>query len=67
MAVSTPAPDGVGSRVVGAILGLLVFFGCLFAGGVVLGLGHWLIGMILLLGSLPGAIVAWMKWNDRGF
>lgn len=49
----------------GALLGLLVFIGCLAAGGALAGTGHWLIGLILMLASLPGAIVAWIKWNDR--
>jgi hypothetical protein len=52
---------------VGVLVALGVFIACLVAGGIVLGLGHWLIGLVLLLASLPGAIVAWIKWNDRSY
>jgi predicted permease len=38
---------------------------CLVAGAILLGLGHLVIGIVVLLTGLPGAIVAWMKWNDR--
>jgi hypothetical protein len=51
----------------GALLGLAVFIGCLVAGGILLGLGHGVIGFVVLLCSLPGAIVAWVKWNDRSY
>ena len=51
----------------GALLGLLVFIACLVAGGILLGLGHIVIGFVVMLASLPGAIVAWIKWNDRRY
>jgi len=51
----------------GLILALLVFVGCLIAGGLLVGLGHGVIGFVVLLCSLPGAIVAWIKWSDRSY
>ena len=50
----------------GLLVGLGVFLACIVAGAILLGLGHVVIGIVVLLGSLPGAIVAWIKWNDRG-
>ena len=29
-----------------------------------MGTGHWVIGMAVMLASVPGFIVAWLKWND---
>ena len=49
----------------GLLIGLGVMIACLVAGAILLGLGHLVIGIVVLLTSLPGAIVAWMKWNDR--
>ena len=51
----------------GALLGLGVLVACLVAGGILLGLGHVVIGIVVLLCGFPGAIVAWMKWNDRRY
>jgi hypothetical protein len=51
----------------GALIGLLVLIACLVAGGILLGTGHIVIGFVVLLCGFPGAIVAWMKWNDRGY
>jgi uncharacterized membrane protein YdfJ with MMPL/SSD domain len=51
----------------GLLLGLAVFVACLVAGGIVLGTGHLVIGFVVLLASVPGAIVAWIKWNDRRY
>ncbi len=48
----------------GALIGLGVFFACVVAGTVLLSLGHILIGIVVLLCSIPGAIVGWMKWSD---
>jgi hypothetical protein len=49
------------------LLGLGVLIVCVVAGGILLGLGHSVIGIVVLLARLPGAIVAWMKWNDRRY
>ena len=49
----------------GLLIGLGVMIACLVAGAILLGLGHLVIGIVVLLTSFPGAIVAWMKWNDR--
>jgi predicted permease len=51
----------------GLVLGLGVFIACLVAGAILLGLGHVIIGIVVLFTSLPGAIVAWIKWNDRSY
>jgi hypothetical protein len=51
----------------GLFLGILVFIACLVAGGLLVGLGHGVIGFVVLLCSMPGAIVAWIKWNDRSY
>ena len=51
----------------GALIGLGVLIACVVAGAVLLGLGHIVIGIVVLLGGFPGAIVAWMKWNDRRY
>ena len=51
----------------GVLLGLGVLIVCLVAGGILLGTGHLIIGIVVLLSGLPGAIVAWMKWNDRQY
>jgi hypothetical protein len=51
----------------GALLGLGVFIVCLVAGGILLGTGHLIIGIVVMLASLPAAIVAWMKWSDRQY
>jgi hypothetical protein len=48
-------------------MGVLVFVGCLAAGGALMGTGHWVIGLALMLASVPGAIVAWIKWSDRRY
>jgi hypothetical protein len=52
---------------VALLVGLGAFIACLVAGGILLGLGHWAIGIAVMLASLPGAIVAWIKWNDRSY
>jgi hypothetical protein len=49
----------------GALIGIAVMIACLVAGAILLGLGHIVIGFVVVLAGLPGAIVAWMKWNDR--
>lgn len=49
----------------GFLIGLAVFVACLVAGGILLGGGHLVIGIVVLLASIPVAIVAWMKWVDR--
>jgi hypothetical protein len=67
---AVPFPrTGDSSRVapMGALIGLGVFVACLAAGAALLGTGHIIIGIVVLLLSIPGAIVAWMKWADRGF
>ena len=51
----------------GALIGLGVFVACMVAGAILLGLGHILIGIVVLLASVPGAIVGWVKWNDRNY
>jgi hypothetical protein len=51
----------------GVLLGLGVFLACLVAGGILIGMGHGVIGFVVLLCSLPGAIVAWIKWSDRQY
>jgi len=51
----------------GFLLGLAVLVACLIAGGILLGAGHPAVGIVVLLCGLPGAIVAWMKWNDRQY
>ena len=45
----------------------LVVAAMALAGGTLIGLGHGVIGFVVLLCSLPGAIVAWVKWNDRSY
>jgi predicted permease len=52
---------------VGLLVGLGAFVACLVAGGILLGVGHPIIGMVVLLASVPCAIVAWMRWNDRSY
>jgi hypothetical protein len=52
---------------VAALVAIGVFIACLIAGAILMGLGHWVIGFAVLLASLPGAIVAWIKWNDRSY
>jgi hypothetical protein len=52
---------------VGALIGLGVFVACLVAGAILIGLGHLVIGIVVLFCSLPGPIVAWIKWNDRRY
>jgi hypothetical protein len=42
----------------GALLGLGVLFVCLVVGGILLGLGHIVIGPVVMLCGFPGAIVA---------
>jgi hypothetical protein len=49
------------------LVGLGVFVACLVAGGILMGLGLWAIGIVVVLASLPDAIVAWIKWNDRTY
>jgi hypothetical protein len=49
----------------GALLGIGALIAFLVAGGILMGLGHLAIGIGVMLGSLPAAIVVWMKWNDR--
>ena len=51
----------------GILIGFGVFVACLVAGGILLGLGHLVIGFVVMFASLPGAIVAWIKWNDRRY
>jgi predicted permease len=51
----------------GLLIGLGAFLACLVAGGILLGLGHVIIGFVVLLASVPCAIVAWIKWNDRSY
>jgi len=50
-----------------ALIGFLAFVGCLLVGGILIGVGHWVIGMCVMLASVPAAIAAWMKWNDRRY
>jgi len=51
----------------GLLIGLGVFVACLVAGGALLGTGHLVIGFVVMFCSLPGAIVGWIKWNDRRY
>jgi predicted permease len=51
----------------GLLIGLGAFLACLAAGAILLGLGHVIIGFAVLLASVPCAIVAWIKWNDRSY
>jgi hypothetical protein len=51
----------------GALIGLGVFVACAAAAAALLGTGHLVIGIVVLIGSIPGAVVAWVKWADRGF
>ena len=51
----------------GVLLGLGVVVACLIVGGILLGAGHLIIGIAVLMTGVPGAIVAWMKWNDRQY
>ena len=51
----------------GALIALGVFLVCAAAGGALLGTGHLIIGIVVLIASVPAAVVAWMKWADRGF
>jgi hypothetical protein len=42
-----------------------------FAAAIVLGIvffstGHVVLGIVAMLGSLPFAFAAWVKWTDRG-
>jgi hypothetical protein len=47
------------------LVGLGTFIAALVAGGILVGLGHGFIGFMVMLAAIPGAIVAWMKWNDN--
>ena len=49
------------------LVGLGVFVACLVAGWDPDGSRPWAIGIVVVLASLPGAIVAWIKWNDRTY
>jgi len=49
----------------GFLIGLAVFVACLVAGGILVGKGHVVIGIAVLLACIPASIVAWMKWSDR--
>ena len=49
----------------GALIGFGVFVACLSVGGTLLGTGHTFAGIIVTCLCIPGAIVAWIKWNDR--
>ena len=46
------------------LVGLGTFIAALVAGGILVGLGHGFIGFMVMLAAIPGAIVAWMKWNS---
>jgi len=49
----------------GVLLGLGAVVACLAAGGIVLGTGHIVIGIAVMLAAMPAGVVAWIKWNDR--
>jgi predicted permease len=51
----------------GALLGIGALVVCLVVGAILLGLGHLVIGIVVLLAAVPAAIVTWMKWSDRKY
>jgi len=42
------------------VLAILTFLGLAIAGGILMGLGITFIGIIVLVLSVPGALVAWL-------
>ena len=48
------------------LVALGVFVAAIVLGIVFFSTGHVVLGIIALLGSLPFALAAWIKWADRG-
>ena len=47
-----------GSRPI--LLAVAVLFGCFIAGGILMGLDHLVIGILVAAAGIPGAFVAWI-------
>ncbi|HEY7149467.1 MAG TPA: hypothetical protein VH420_08475 [Gaiellaceae bacterium] len=50
----SPALKAFGVLIVGIVAGVILYT-----------VGHWIIGIIVLLGALPVALVAWITAGDR--
>ena len=50
----------------GFLVALGAFIAAIIAGVVFFVTGHDVLGIVLLLMSLPFALATWVKWSDRG-
>ena len=50
----------------GFLVALGVFVAAILIGVIFFVTGHWVLGIVFLLGSLPFALASWVKWSDRG-
>lgn len=47
------------------VLGVAAVAGAFIAGTLLLANGHWVIGLALMVGSIPIGLFAWMRSTDR--
>lgn len=50
----------------GFLIALGVFVAAIVVGVVFFVTGHTVLGIVLLLASVPFALAGWVKWADRG-
>ena len=57
--------DGVLDRLPPWLIAILVLIAGVVVGIILATLGHWVIGFVLVLASVPIALVAWVMAGDR--
>jgi hypothetical protein len=57
--------DGVFERLPPWLIAILVLVAGVIVGLILAALGHWVIGFVLVLASVPIALVAWVMAGDR--
>jgi hypothetical protein len=57
--------ESVLDRIPPWLIAILVLVAAVVVGLILAGLGHWVIGFVIVLASVPIALVAWVMAGDR--
>jgi len=57
--------ESVLDRIPPWLIAILVLVAAVIVGLILAGLGHWVIGFVIVLASVPIALVAWVMAGDR--